>query len=132
MNMTEIPQDLVISIDTSDWPLLYLQPQRIATDEEMAEFVACFEAVSRQRKEPFVIILDLSKKIKMSKSQRASISEMAKGPDVFPYLRGEAMIVGSGFAKYLFTVILAIGRPHIEIKPFTDSNKAIAWAKSLL
>ena len=67
-------RDLVISIDTSQWPLLNLCPVRVASDEELDEFVACFEEVSRNRKEPFVIILDLSKKIKMTRSQRARVS----------------------------------------------------------
>ena len=126
------PQDLIISMDTSEWPLLNLKPVRAGTDEEMAEFITCFEAESRERQQPFTIILDLRNKIKMSKEQRAMISAMSKGPDVAPYLKGEAMIVGSGFGKWLFTVILFLGKPHIPIKPFSDIAKAKTWARQLL
>lgn len=132
MTRNNTNDDLVISIDTSEWPLLKLKPERFGTDEEMAHFIDCFEQLSRERKEPFVILLDLSNRVQQSKSQRAMISGMSKGPDVKPYLRGEAMIVGSLFAKVLFSILLAIGRPHIPIKPFTDRATAINWAKTLL
>ena len=47
-------------------------------------------------------------------------------------LRGEAMIVGSVLAKTMFTIMLAIARPHLPMRTFTETSKAKEWALALL
>jgi len=119
-----------IALDTSRWPVPVVTPQGLVSTSELSDFFAAYSGMIMQRREPYVLLIDLRKAADMPAAQRKLLTDyMKKQEEITGRLcAGTGLIFESVLMKTILTAIFWVKQPPQEVRVFNGLKEAEVWA----
>ncbi len=119
-----------IGLDTSRWPVPVVTPQGLVSPSELSDFFTAYSAMIAQRRQQYVLLIDLRRSADMPPAQRKLLTDhMKKQEQVLGRLcAGTGLIFESVLMKALLTAIFWVKQPPQEVRVFNTLEEATLWA----
>lgn len=116
--------------DDKAWPLLKITLPPEPSDEEAVQYLKLLKGY-RERREPYCILLDLSRATSFSPRQRKMQADHIREglPITRIYLKGIAFVAESALKRGMITAIYWLVKPSAPHEIFPTKKEAEAWLR---
>lgn len=120
-----------IYTDLKRWPAVLVRPPETVSDDDLREYLRCFDHDVIGMGEPYGIVLDLRTTKSITPSQRQILTDSMASHSDADMCRGTAMVFESRLLRGILTAIFWVRRPAYPTRVFTSTLDAWAWMEEL-